>query len=365
MKHFSEILNNKNRNIGLDLIRFIAVFYIFWGHGSILIPNELKSIYNSVMFIPIEGVSTFFVLSGFLIGGILLREINRQKFDYFVLLNFFKRRWYRTLPAYFFVLIILIIFKTKEWNYDFRYLIFLQNFLNDMPTFFGVSWSLAVEEWFYFLFPITLFILIIIFKPKKSIFFAIIIFLALPLIFRVFVYFSDNSNYEEIRKIVVFRFDSMMYGVLLAYIKYYNEKSWIFLKKYGVYFFIICFLMILYIVPMNKILQDIFLFNLESLIVFFCIPPLYYINLKEGFVKNIIVFGSKISYSIYLIHANLILWWWLRHIEYNNYLSSLRFEAQRLTLFLIYVVLTITLSTFVYLFVEKTFLKIRDKKTIS
>ena len=69
-----------NRIIGFDLLRSIAIFYVFWGHGEILVPNELKWIYSIPMIIPFEGVSLFFVLSGFLIGVILNRiDISEQR----------------------------------------------------------------------------------------------------------------------------------------------------------------------------------------------------------------------------------------------------------------------------------------------
>ena len=55
-----DLLSTEKRIFGYDLIRFIAIFYVFWGHGSILIPNELKEIYSWGTFLPLEGVSIFF-----------------------------------------------------------------------------------------------------------------------------------------------------------------------------------------------------------------------------------------------------------------------------------------------------------------
>ena len=114
-----------------------------------------------------SGVDLFFVLSGFLIGGILLDA--RDSPNYFR--TFYMRRVFRILPIYylwtlFFVItiIIAIVFfpgRLSVTSHDFFrvpiQLLFLQNIFIGMPAFtwswFVVTWSLAVEEQFYVLAP--------------------------------------------------------------------------------------------------------------------------------------------------------------------------------------------------------------------
>ena len=60
--------------------------------------------------ISIDGVSIFFVLSGFLIGGILIKVLETEPATFKTLFNFWIRRWFRTLPNYLFILLILIFF---------------------------------------------------------------------------------------------------------------------------------------------------------------------------------------------------------------------------------------------------------------
>lgn len=115
-----------------------------------------------------SGVDLFFVLSGFLIGGILLDA--RSSSNYFHI--FYARRFLRIVPIYFaFMVIVLGVFAlgrigvTADFQWMFRdhlpwlpYFVFLQNIWMAMSTTFGaagltVTWSLAVEEQFYLTLP--------------------------------------------------------------------------------------------------------------------------------------------------------------------------------------------------------------------
>jgi peptidoglycan/LPS O-acetylase OafA/YrhL len=64
------MLNIQNRNFGLDFLRFIAITTVLFGHSLILVPKDVKPYLKPFV---IDGVAIFFVLSGFLIGQILLR----------------------------------------------------------------------------------------------------------------------------------------------------------------------------------------------------------------------------------------------------------------------------------------------------
>jgi len=107
MGKFFNIEISKNRIFGLDLLRFIAIFMVLLGHSTNMAPQHIK---NFVLKYHYDGVAIFFVLSGFLIGGILIKILNKDKPSYYGLLDFWKRRWMRTLPAYLLVLIFLIFY---------------------------------------------------------------------------------------------------------------------------------------------------------------------------------------------------------------------------------------------------------------
>jgi peptidoglycan/LPS O-acetylase OafA/YrhL len=161
-------MSENKRIFGLDLLRTGAIFCVVYGHGYYLIEGTSlgnlipKEIYNLPVF---DGVSIFFVLSGFLIGRILLRTVLKENFNGRMLIEFWIRRWFRTLPNYFFILSILVIYSFIFVNQPledqpvhlYRYFSFTQNLTSPHPNFFPEAWSLSVEEWFYLCIPIPLY----------------------------------------------------------------------------------------------------------------------------------------------------------------------------------------------------------------
>lgn len=97
------------------------------------------------------GVDIFFVLSGFLITGILLDTKAEERF----LRNFYARRALRILPLYFVVLVLIYCSYPRSGHFVLLSLFFLANMttLFGIPMIFGPLWSLSVEEHFYLLWP--------------------------------------------------------------------------------------------------------------------------------------------------------------------------------------------------------------------
>jgi peptidoglycan/LPS O-acetylase OafA/YrhL len=311
----SDLFRYDKRVIGLDLLRFIAVFYIFWGHGIILIPNEWKEMYSIPIYLPFEGVSVFFVLSGFLIGNILLRTLLNKTYSYHDLKTFWVRRWYRTLPNYYFILIVLIVLTYPVGSYVFPYFIFSQNLLRDTPDFFTVSWSLAIEEWFYLLFPLLLFIVYRITGQKlQSLFFCVFLFVLCPLAGRLYLFYNPDHSLQNliVRKAVFLRLDSMMYGIIGSIISTKFPAWW---NRYRIHCLMTsAFLLVGYLVvgsnstfsSTSGIYQNVLVFNYEAITVLLLLP--YLSKLQDlGFsaLNKAIVFISKISYSVYLVHGSV------------------------------------------------------------
>jgi peptidoglycan/LPS O-acetylase OafA/YrhL len=175
----------------------------------------------------------FFVLSGFLIGQILIRaagDLGRAG----NIASFYVRRWFRTLPLFFLFLIVNVVFERlfrahavgagEALSHGF----FLRNLTGFHMTFFPESWSLAIEEWFYLLFPAALWLGLKLTKRFDAVFLsAAFSFLAFSTIARLLAAANPAATWsEELRMVVIYRFDALMIGMLGAWLCLRFPKSW-------------------------------------------------------------------------------------------------------------------------------------------
>ena len=145
------------RNKRLDILRCFAVVTVVLHHGAV------SSFFTRVGWI---GVDLFFVLSGFLISGLLFGEWQRQRSIDFK--RFVIRRGLKLYPA-FYAYLLLTAATSYFWFHSLstpsRYLheiFFVQNY---EPGIWDHTWSLAVEEHFYIILPIFLWMLLLF--PKQ------------------------------------------------------------------------------------------------------------------------------------------------------------------------------------------------------
>ena len=75
MKNILSIRLDPHRIFGLDILRAFAIIFVMLDHGQQILPPIFREICS---FISFDGVSIFFVLSGFLIGGILIKILNKK-----------------------------------------------------------------------------------------------------------------------------------------------------------------------------------------------------------------------------------------------------------------------------------------------
>ena len=140
----------------LDSIRGLAILAVLFYHGfywqtDLSLYSPLQRRFILATWTGRLGVNLFFVLSGFLITGLLLES--RERPDYYR--RFYTRRALRILPAY--ALIIVVLWVTRYTTPAF--LLLSIAYLSNLTPLFGVAigysvlWSLAVEEHFYFLWP--------------------------------------------------------------------------------------------------------------------------------------------------------------------------------------------------------------------
>ena len=355
---------DSNRIFGLDIVRSFAIILVVFVHGGFMLKDT--ALEGFPYFRMIDGVTIFFVLSGFLIGRILLKEINREEgFGSKSLFKFWKRRWFRTLPNYYLILALNYIFvKHKIINedieqYNFHFLTFTQNFRTPFKHFFWESWSLSVEEWFYIMTPIAVLVLMKIMKPKFSFLLATLIMIIAPLCYRYAIYDENlpRAAWSLIfKKTVLCRLDSIGYGLILAWIYYYYNDLWERIKKPFFVFGVILIVAILNYRPeVTTIYKQVFYFSLTPISILFLLPLTESYKRSKGTLAISIQHISKISYSMYLINLALV-----AEVIRDNFTPQGGIDG--IIKYMIYWAIVIVVSSALYKYFEKPVMDLRDKK---
>lgn len=357
----------KDRIFGLDLLRAYAILSVLIMHGSMWYDDTFLQ--GFPYFNMIDGVDIFFALSGYLIGKILLKEINKEQgFGIKELKQFWIRRWFRTLPNYYLILLLnylvvkyqIIHEHISEFNW--KFLFFLQNFNQSFQGFFWESWTLCVEEWFYIFSPILILLALKIFKPKKAFLISTLILILFPIIQRSMVY-SPNCTEAfwglELRREVIFRIDSIAFGLFGAWVFYYYPLFWHKIKwiAFSVAL-IINYILFNYHPGFGSIYVQILQLSLSPLEAMLFLPLAETIRYSFGFIGKIITHISKISYSMYLINLGLV----AEVIQVNFPPNT---PQQGLFTFFAFVAIVIVFSSLLYKFYEKPIMDLRDRKGIS
>lgn len=269
------------------------------------------------------GVDIFFVISGFLITGIIITEIQQNSFSF---KQFYTRRIKRIYPAFITVMALVSFIASAIFIYnDFNKLrktielaiTFLSNFyLGLTQGYFDLSanenpvlhiWSLAVEEQYYLIFPLILILAYKKFREIKALFIItlILFFILLATSFIPANFYKEVLHQPNIYYLSNLRFPELLVGSLLAI--YHNLSNKVQLSKQvnnilailsTLLLFSCLFLMnnnIAYIPGITLILPCIF----TALII--------HTTSQNNIIKlclsnKVIVFIGKISYSLYLYH---------------------------------------------------------------
>ncbi|MDC7825597.1 acyltransferase [Pseudomonas sp. BLCC-B13] len=356
-----------NRLFGLDICRTIACLAVVFGH--MLGHSSPPTLIYSLGFVGSFGVDLFFCLSGFLIGRILLKEsANWHNQREAGLLRFWHRRWMRTLPLYFFFFLVSLKYDWKgatSLTEQYPYIFFAQNFAWPMTDFFRLSWSLAVEEWFYYSFPLLILLLIGLgANSRQSSALAIIAFTLTPLVFRLMMPESFPRP-DDAKYIVIYRLDAIGYGVLAAYIFMFHKNIFDKLARY----WIIPSSMALGIMLMAKNgypwreANTTFtaLYFTASGIIFAALIPFFY-KLRptnSNLINRFVELTSLISYSIYLGHifAFILV---IKLLNISGLYDSIYPNAW--LLYPTFTACVYLLATLTYQLIEKPFLRLRDTK---
>ncbi|MCG7600468.1 acyltransferase [Halomonas sp. McH1-25] len=356
-----------SRNFGLDLVRALAILLVLAGHGSLLaffddmqVATRHMLIYQGGFF----GVELFFVLSGFLIGGILLRLFDNggARPGHRDILQFWVRRWCRTLPNYYlFLLLNLTLFAAwfgpRGWQWG--YFLFLQNLAWPAGQLMPESWSLAVEEWFYLTAPLGFGLACLLLASRRhAMLAAIVTCLLLSNLARLgVVIWTDPSWDEGIRKIVLLRLDSIAWGCLMAWLAAYRA-DWLSRWRYrlagaGSVLTLGAILLLAMGVRQgfSPLWHGLLLFTMTSAGFAFLLPAFAHCPRPKAWLAAPITGLSLISYSAYLVHFSLVIPLLRRLVGSEHSLTGVDL--------VLYPLLTIVISTLVYCYFEKPMTAIR------
>lgn len=325
------------------------------------------------------GVEIFFVLSGFLIGNIFIKNVvlNPKTNNKLLLMaDFWMRRWVRTLPNYFlfllinFALIPLVPETSIQFDALLKYFVFAQAIFPNTSSFFGVSWSLAVEEWFYILLPL-LFVFVCFLNNrsrKKSFFLAMMLLFLIPTVLKI-IYISFQPIHSNVESIfhygTFYKLDSIFYGLAMAWV--WNEtalKNWFI--RHRIRFFVLGCIILLFsflyaylfiIKPVQNTFLVLLYAPITSMSIVLCFPFLHEWKPKVIRFKKSITFISLISYSLYLVHVPLI-----NVYKYFAKIYTLPTDVFSISMaFILINCLSILFSYLIYRFFEEPILGYREK----
>jgi peptidoglycan/LPS O-acetylase OafA/YrhL len=168
-----------SREASVDGLRALSMFWVMATHVCLALsvfvdypsfrrlvetlPTALSWIWHGE-----KSLDTFFVISGYLIGGLLLGE--HKKTGNLNLRRFYARRYLRLTPAYAAAVIIVLasgVEPAHKSAYAWANLLYVNNFLTCDKMFMDWTWTLAVEEQFYLVLPI--FLLVLFFRTKDKV----------------------------------------------------------------------------------------------------------------------------------------------------------------------------------------------------
>lgn len=314
-------MQTTNRLRELDFLRGIAIVLVIVRHQ--LLFDFLKTM-------GWIGVDLFFVLSGFLVSGLLFKEY--QKFGSINPKLFLIRRGFKIYPIYYLTLIFYIIprillHKPELQNalYD---VFFVQNYVLGWGYLYTASWSLAIEEHFYFGLVLLLWFIfnrkLIAFETKPtgfSNFEKLIIFILVAVLgMRFLTNWYFPNDYPRQITMTHLRIDSLFFGVLISYWYYFKrEKLDNFYQNHKSKLLMLAFAMLGF-TPFIEPLKSFFVktIGFSMLYISFGIILIHFLmdtnvnrQINRLFSERLVNFVSKIgfcSYSIYVIHSFVITW---------------------------------------------------------
>ena len=304
------------RIASLDLVRGAAAFCVAIPHYFVLNSTD----WPTAEAVSVLSVEVFFVLSGFVLAPQIMfcsrdgRLVN--------LSIFLVRRWMRTILPFLVALAAISVLVDQLLTPDFfRYAFYVQNAYHqhNIRDYFPVAWSLSVEEWFYVTFPILMFVCAKAFRRGDAQFALTVVVAFIIAITALRTVFGDLQSWDaQVRRVTLFRVDSIGYGFLLYLIVQRLEASWerasaayvrpvLAALLIGLSVLGLC-LTIWAIAPGGGASRHVFPFVAAAVAT--SVIALSYLSnsfFDKPYLGGLCIYLGRISYSVYLFHIMLIL----------------------------------------------------------
>lgn len=345
---------------GLDTLRAIAALVVVWGHIELLkqtnsIPNLIDSHFA---FFPSGHIAVilFFVLSGFLITYLLVKE--KEKSGKISFRNFYMRRILRIWPLYYTIILLsyILINNTHTLKSIILCLSIFPNIAHALGSGWSSSpqiWSIGVEEQFYLFWPFVLLLL-----PEKKVIIGLILFFIGYSIFpHVFGFINvrtfQNEDIGDIVNKIFFgtKFNCMALGSLMGF-ALAKQKSWIKIFSND----IVVLISILTSFCLWFFGFELKYFTEEFFSVIFSIMIVGIVNSKRiNIDTKTSRFLGKISYGIYMYHW-IIIMLALEYIPFDGNTTTFNIK-----LYFFVIAGTIIISWISYTTMERFFLNIKKR----
>lgn len=409
--YLTRLFNRPNQNYKpIDGIRAIAVLWVIVFHAWLFQYNDFKSVGDAVFENPFLiwitkgdlGVDLFFVISGFLIGSILFKELKKTQQLNFK--RFYSRRLLRLMPVYIAAMIMGVYFLEGDgWKSAWSNLLYVNNYVRG--SYMGWTWSLAIEEQFYVVIPFLIAFVFPKFKNKAVPFVGLtLITVGLTYHYSVNIFdfkvpfeteFLDESWmnwFWDYYMLTHLRYGGLLSGVIGAYINTYHQEkvmaffndkinlaNIIFVLSFGIFIGISSIALGQWTIIENSIFDgmpnavprtyEIIHREVFSYAVLYIIFSCLY--LKTTIVKPVNRFLSmkffypiaQISYSAYLFHEMFMFWFFPK---FNRFAKG-RFSDIEIVLYnsLIALVVIPLVSVLMYLLIEQPFQDIKERLKFS